>query len=164
MSCKLNLDTILTVSNDLRTQGKRVVFTHGAYDLYHIGHSEFLKESKLRGDYLVVGIESDKRIKKYKSPTRPIIPLEQRSNILLDHKEVDFVLELDYSDEMTERFYFDLYQKLNPRAITWGRFFGMEKAIRKLSSEFVGTDFHKIYHKYDNVQSTTKVIEKIQNL
>ena len=62
MGCFLSLDTIEDVSNQLRLNDKSVVFTHGAFDLFHIGHAEFLKRSKKLGDYLIVGVDCDERI------------------------------------------------------------------------------------------------------
>jgi D-beta-D-heptose 7-phosphate kinase/D-beta-D-heptose 1-phosphate adenosyltransferase len=76
MGYLLNESTIITIAHQLRTQNKKVIFTHGTYDLFHAGHSYFLTKSKKLGDVLIVGIESDKRVEKFKGKGRPIIPLE----------------------------------------------------------------------------------------
>ena len=49
MACILNKNTIVDISNQLRINKDKVVFTHGSFDLYHVGHALFLKESKKRG-------------------------------------------------------------------------------------------------------------------
>ena len=85
MSVLLNKKVLTDVTNQLREQDKSVVLTHGAFDLFHIGHAQLLKEAKKLGDYLVVGLESDERVATYKE-SRPIIPLSERAEILLDNR------------------------------------------------------------------------------
>ncbi len=75
--------------------GKTIVSTNGAFDMFHYGHLKALKFAKSQGDILVVGLNSDKSVKCYKSENRPIVPEKQRSMIIDSLKMVDFVYIFD---------------------------------------------------------------------
>ena len=70
------------------------VFTCGVFDLFHIGHLNFLKESKSYGNRLIIGVNSDQFTFSYKKKM-PIIPFEQRIEILKSCRYVDLVVEAD---------------------------------------------------------------------
>ncbi len=61
-----------------RKQGKTIVFTNGCFDLLHRGHLDLLSQSAKFGDYLIVGLNSDKSVKKIKGNNRPIEPQNVR--------------------------------------------------------------------------------------
>jgi rfaE bifunctional protein nucleotidyltransferase chain/domain len=74
-----------------------LVFTNGCFDLLHVGHIRYLNQAKSYGRSLVVGLNSDLSVGKIKprqsgKPSRPIIPAEQRAEILLGLKAVDAVV------------------------------------------------------------------------
>lgn len=71
------------------------IFTNGCYDIFHAGHLHVLKEAKKLGDELHVGINSDKSVRSIKGPLRPIIPQEQRYEIISSIKYVDYVYIFD---------------------------------------------------------------------
>lgn len=68
--------------NAHRTLGHKIVSTLGSWDMLHIGHLRYLYKSKEYGDILVVGVDSDRGIKAYKNPLRPIIPETERMEML----------------------------------------------------------------------------------
>ena len=70
---------------------KKVVFTNGCFDILHIGHLQTLTQAKDAGDKLVVGLNSDKSVKKLKGETRPINNEEARANMLAAFFFVDAV-------------------------------------------------------------------------
>jgi D-beta-D-heptose 7-phosphate kinase/D-beta-D-heptose 1-phosphate adenosyltransferase len=76
-------------------QEKKVVFTNGCFDILHAGHVTYLEEAKTKGDMLVIGINSDASITRFKGPSRPIIPLDQRMIMLASLSCVDFVIAFD---------------------------------------------------------------------
>ena len=76
----------------LRTQGQAVVFTNGAFDVLHAGHLSYLKFAREQGDCLIVGLNSDPSIKRYKGEDRPINPCEDRAKMLLGLRCVDYVV------------------------------------------------------------------------
>ncbi len=82
----------------LQKDGKKVVFTNGCFDLLHVGHVRYLKAARELGDCLVVAINSDDSMRALKGNERPIIPEEQRAEILAALSCVDYVIifqELD---------------------------------------------------------------------
>lgn len=68
--------------NTLRTLGAHVVLTIGSWDMLHVGHVRYLTRARGFGDILVVGVDSDEAVKKYKGPDRPVIPLQERQEML----------------------------------------------------------------------------------
>ncbi len=82
---------LLRVIKNLKTRGKRIVFTNGCFDLLHLGHVRYLEEAKALGDVLVVGVNSDSSVRKLKGPKRPILPEEERTEILSGLWCVDYV-------------------------------------------------------------------------
>lgn len=161
MACYLSNNTLFDVSNQLRIRGKNIVLTHGSFDLFHIGHMELLKQSKKLGDYLIVGVDSDERVSKYKNVHRPIIPFEQRIELLLENKSVDFVLALDDAYDFSEKYYLNMSKKINPNFITFGKNFGFVDEIQRRQKTMKNCKFIKISHQYNDVQSTTNIINKI---
>ncbi len=66
----------------LKAQGQRIVFTNGTFDILHLGHVTYLQKAKAAGDVLVVGVNTDKSVKTYKDPSRPINPEQDRIKVL----------------------------------------------------------------------------------
>ena len=79
----------------LKAEGKTVVMTNGSFDLLHVGHLRCLKDAKSRGDYLVVAVNSDSSVKKYKHAKLPIMPEGERVEVLAGLRWVDYVIKFD---------------------------------------------------------------------
>lgn len=75
----------------LRTMGAKVVLTMGTFDFIHIGHFLYLELAKQHGDILIVGVDSDKKVKKRKGPDRPIVDQDERLKMLTHVRHVDIV-------------------------------------------------------------------------
>jgi D-beta-D-heptose 7-phosphate kinase/D-beta-D-heptose 1-phosphate adenosyltransferase len=75
-----------------RARGERIVFTNGVFDLLHRGHVEYLAEARALGDRLVVGINADASVTRLKGPTRPLVPQDERAELLAALESVDLVL------------------------------------------------------------------------
>ncbi len=73
-------------------RGERVVFTSGCFDLLHVGHVRSLEQARGFGDRLVVAINSDASVRRFKGPERPIVPARQRAEVLAALACVDWVL------------------------------------------------------------------------
>jgi len=82
---------LATVVASLRALGAKIVLTQGSYDLVHIGHARYLESAKQRGDVLIVGIDNDDKIRSRKGPDRPVVPEDERLEMVLHLKPVDFV-------------------------------------------------------------------------
>ncbi|MCI5108518.1 MAG: adenylyltransferase/cytidyltransferase family protein [Candidatus Pacebacteria bacterium] len=78
-----------------RASGKKIVLTQGSFDLVHIGHARYLQKAKEQGDFLVVGVDSDKKIRSRKGPDRPVVPQDERMEMLTHIKHVDLVIMKD---------------------------------------------------------------------
>jgi D-beta-D-heptose 7-phosphate kinase/D-beta-D-heptose 1-phosphate adenosyltransferase len=75
----------------LKSQGKRVVFTNGCFDLLHVGHVRFLEESRRRGDVLVVAVDTDASVRRVKGEGRPVLSEQERLRMLAALAAVDYV-------------------------------------------------------------------------
>ena len=75
-----------------RLAGKKIVLTQGSWDMVHVGHARYLKEAKAKGDLLIVGVDSDEKVKHRKGPGRPIVPEHERLEMLTHLSAVDYVI------------------------------------------------------------------------
>jgi D-beta-D-heptose 7-phosphate kinase/D-beta-D-heptose 1-phosphate adenosyltransferase len=75
-----------------RRNGLRVVFTNGCFDLLHVGHVRSLEAARRLGDRLIVGVNSDAGVRRLKGPGRPIVPAQQRAEVLAALECVDWVV------------------------------------------------------------------------
>ena len=91
----LPLARAFEVIDDLRRLGKRVVFTNGCFDLLHPGHTRYLAEARKLGDVLVVAVNSDRSVRVLKGPGRPIMPEDERADILAALEAVSYVTIFD---------------------------------------------------------------------
>ncbi|HMP90367.1 MAG TPA: D-glycero-beta-D-manno-heptose 1-phosphate adenylyltransferase [Kiritimatiellia bacterium] len=85
----------------LREEGRKLVFTNGAFDILHAGHVTYLQFSRAQGDALVVGLNSDQSVKRYKGDKRPVNRQEDRALVLAALECIDYVVIFD-EDEPKE--------------------------------------------------------------
>jgi len=78
-----------------RAAGKRLVFTNGCFDLIHLGHVKYFQFAKEQGDLLVVGVNTDKSIKRLKGEKRPIMSEEDRIGVLEELESIDYLVSFD---------------------------------------------------------------------
>lgn len=81
-----------TFCEDLRRRGKQIVFTNGCFDIIHAGHVRYLTAAKSFGDVLIVGLNTDESVRRLKGANRPINNQEDRAEVLLGLKAVDYVI------------------------------------------------------------------------
>jgi len=84
-----------------RAAGEKVVFTNGAFDILHLGHLDYLTFARAQGDCLIVGLNSDASVSRYKGPKRPVVPELERAAMLSGLRAVDYVVIFD-EDEPKE--------------------------------------------------------------
>ncbi|MDI6687155.1 MAG: D-glycero-beta-D-manno-heptose 1-phosphate adenylyltransferase [Desulfobacterales bacterium] len=137
----------------LRKSGKQVVFTNGCFDIMHAGHVRYLTEARSKGEILVVGLNSDKSIKLIKEKNRPIIPQDQRAEVLAGLWCVDYVVFFDEPDPLR------LIQAIKPDTIVKGKDWDEDKII---GAGFVKADGGKVVRiaVVPDI-STSAIIEKI---
>lgn len=71
--------------------GLSIVLTQGTYDMVHIGHARYFEEAKKHGDLLIVGVDSDKKVRERKGPDRPLVPHKERLEMITHLRSVDIV-------------------------------------------------------------------------
>jgi len=86
---------IISISNHLRNQGKFIVTTNGGFDILHTAHVNLLEKAKKEGDILIVMLNSDKSIRRFKGKDRPIVPEKERAQMLAALRCVDFIVIFD---------------------------------------------------------------------
>src|SRR5579864_3262901 len=96
-----------------RAAGRRIGFTCGAFDIMHAGHAQYLGEAKALCDRLLVAVNSDESIQRYKNPLRPVNPWNERAFVVaaLEATDCVTVLEEDRPLALIERWKPDLYIK-----------------------------------------------------
>ena len=80
------------IFDDLRRENKKIVFTNGCFDIIHVGHVRYLTEAKSFGDILIVGLNTDESVRRLKGNSRPINNQNDRAEVLLGLKAVDYVI------------------------------------------------------------------------
>jgi D-beta-D-heptose 7-phosphate kinase/D-beta-D-heptose 1-phosphate adenosyltransferase len=83
----------------LRRQGKKIVLSSGSWDMLHVGHMRYLNVAKQKGDFLIVGVDSDEKIKKRKGPERPIVHEDERMEMLSHLVSVDAIFLKKHTDK-----------------------------------------------------------------
>lgn len=104
----MTLDEAAALAERLRAEGKRIVLANGCFDLLHVGHVRYLAAARRLGDVLFVGINSDVTVTRLKGPGRPLLPADERAEMLLALRDVDHVVVFD--DERADR----LIERLRP--------------------------------------------------
>lgn len=134
----------------LRSEGKRVVFTNGCFDLLHLGHVTYLEEARGLGDLLVVGVNTDESVRRIKGPGRPIVPLEQRMAVLAALEAVDYVVPFGEDTP------YELIKALRPHVLVKGGDWRTEEVVgRDLVEEVRIVPYREGF-------STTGLIEKVK--
>jgi D-beta-D-heptose 7-phosphate kinase/D-beta-D-heptose 1-phosphate adenosyltransferase len=124
------------IVEDLKKKEKRIVFTNGCFDLLHLGHVRYLEKAKSLGDILIVGVNSDRSVRNLKGPERPILPEEERTEILSSLACVDYITIFD---ELTP---LELISFLQPHILVKGGDWTKEtivgaEVVEKLGGEVV---------------------------
>src|SRR6185369_5216667 len=84
-----------------RAAGQRIVFTNGVFDVLHRGHVEYLEEARALGDRLVVGVNTDASVRLLKGEGRPLVPEDERVEVLQALESVDLVVT--FGEDTPER-------------------------------------------------------------
>jgi len=145
--------TLHRIIEDLKAKGKRIVFTNGCFDLLHIGHIHYLEEAKALGDILVVGVNSDRSVRNLKGPNRPILPEEERSEILSGLGCVDYIAIFGEATPL------ELISSLQPHILVKGGDWTQETTVGR---EIVETSGGKVVIlPFVQESSTSNIIEAI---
>lgn len=137
-----------------KENGKRIVFTNGCFDILHLGHVDYLEKAKSLGDVLVVGLNTDSSVSRFKGPQRPLQDEASRARIMASLMSVDLVVLFDEDTPLR------LISVLLPHILVKGSDY--------LAENIVGADVVQnaggVVKTIDFVPgySTTKIVEKIK--
>jgi D-glycero-beta-D-manno-heptose 1-phosphate adenylyltransferase len=138
-----------------RTQGNRIVFPNGCFDLMHIGHTRYLQAAKDLGDLLVVGVNSDTSVKMLnKAPDRPIVSDAQRAEVVAALGCVDYVILFNEPDPHS------LIAAVQPNVLVKGGDWAVERIVGREIVEARGGLVKTIPLVPD--MSTTSLIQRIR--
>jgi D-glycero-beta-D-manno-heptose 1-phosphate adenylyltransferase len=88
-------DEIKKITELLKDNGKKIVFTNGCFDILHAGHVDYLAKAKAKGDILIIGLNSDDSVSRIKGNLRPIINENERAFVLSNLRSVDYITLFD---------------------------------------------------------------------
>ncbi len=134
--------------------GNHVVFTNGCFDLIHLGHVDYLEKARMLGDKLVIGLNSDDSVSRFKGPERPLQDQISRARVLAAMQFIDLVVFFNEDTPL------NLITELLPDILVKGSDY--------LADNIVGADVVKknggVVKTIDFVPgySTTRIVEKIK--
>jgi D-glycero-beta-D-manno-heptose 1-phosphate adenylyltransferase len=137
-----------------RSQQLKVVFTNGCFDIIHLGHVDYLEKARMLGDKLVVGLNSDNSVSRFKGPNRPLQDQNSRARVLASMQFVDLIVFFNEDTPLT------LISELLPNVLVKGSDYLAENivgadVVKKHGGEVKTIDFIDGY-------STTRIVEKIK--
>ncbi|MGB2634729.1 MAG: D-glycero-beta-D-manno-heptose 1-phosphate adenylyltransferase [Candidatus Acidiferrum sp.] len=137
-----------------KRNGKRVVFSNGCFELLHPGHIKTLEAARSLGDVLIVGVNGDQSVRTLKGPDRPVVPAEERAEILASLECVDAVLIFD---ELTPQ---KVIAALLPDVLVKGAHWPADQIVGREEVEAAGGEVVRVHIKPDI--STTALLKKIR--
>ncbi len=149
-----DLATAKVLVHRWKRDGKKIVFTNGCFDILHLGHVDYLEHARDLGDKLVLGLNTDDSIGRFKGPNRPIQDQISRAHVLASLQSIDLVVF--FNEDTPQR----LISELLPDVLVKGSDY--------LAENIVGSDVVKknggVVKTIEFVPgySTTRIIEKIK--
>jgi len=144
-------EEISLISEELKSKGKKIIFTNGCFDLLHAGHVQYLEDAKSYGDVLIVGLNSDDSVHNLKGKGRPINTQLDRAIILAALEAIDYVVIFNEDTP------YELIKKIKPNTLVKGADYE--------GKEVIGEDIadKMILVKYIDNKSSSITIKKIEN-
>ena len=154
---KTKLKSLEITKNEIKAlqqQGKKIVFTNGCFDILHAGHVDIFQQARNLGDALVVAVNSDISIKKIKGEKRPIVPQEQRMQVLAALEAIDYVVIFDEENP------FKIIKEIQPDILVKGGDWPVETIVGREIVEKKGGKVLSI-PLMEGI-STTNIIEEVK--
>jgi len=151
----LSTDDYQGAMDRAKTQGGKIVFTNGCFDILHLGHIDYLSKAADLGDFFIIGLNTDESVKKLKGIGRPIINQNARASLLASLFFVDLVIP--FSEETP----YKLIKAIVPDVLVKGGDYKADEVngndiVKANNGEVVILDFLKGY-------STTSITNKIKD-
>ncbi len=154
MSSIKTREEIKKIRTQFKSEGKKVVFTNGVFDLIHSGHVDYLVKAKEMGDVLILALNTDSSVKRIKGNKRPILEQNERAFIVSNLKPVDYVT---FFEEDTPA---EIINDLIPDVLVKGADWAIDKIVGRKVVEANGGEVKNI--KFINEQSTSNIINIIK--
>jgi len=152
----LSLHEAILQFGPAKRNGRRFVFTNGCFDLLHPGHIATLEEARRSGEVLVVGVNSDRSVREMKGGGRPVLPQQERAEILAALESVDAVVIFD---ESTPR---EIIATLLPDVLVKGGDWRSDQIVGRAEVEAAGGRVQSI--PIVTGYSTSGILQKIRAL
>jgi rfaE bifunctional protein nucleotidyltransferase chain/domain len=137
-----------------KADGKKIVFTNGCFDLLHLGHVDYLEKARGMGDKLVLGLNTDDSVSRFKGPERPLQDQNSRARVLAALQFIDLVVFFNEDTPL------ELITEIGPDVLVKGSDY--------LAENIVGADVVKQHGGVVKTigfvpgYSTTRIVEKIK--
>ncbi len=148
-----SLDQVLPELAAYRKQGQHIAFTNGCFDILHAGHISFLRAARQQGDLLVVGLNSDRSIRRIKGKGRPVNHQADRSMVLSELESVDYIVVFDQDTPV------GLLKAIQPDVLVKGADYSRDQVVGGDFVESYGGQVRLV--KLVKGRSTTNIIQKI---
>tara|TARA_S200002703_G_scaffold154749_1_gene158070 strand:- start:450 stop:872 length:423 start_codon:yes stop_codon:yes gene_type:complete len=134
----------------MKLKSPTTVFINGCFDILHPGHIKLFESARSFGDHVIVAIDSDRRVREMKGPSRPIKSEYQRKTVLASIRYIDEVHVFDTKEKLEA-----LVKKIKPDIMIVGSDWK--------DKEVVGSQYAKELRFFDRIEnySTTKIVEDI---
>lgn len=135
-----------------RAEGKTVVFTNGCYDLLHPGHVRLLEQARSLGDVLILALNSDASVRRFKGPSRPVLDETERAQVAASFEAVDAVTLFD--DDTPRELIADILPDVLVKGADWSHFVAGREEVEAAGGFVVTLPLEPGF-------STTNLVERI---
>ena len=146
---------MVRIRHQLKTEGQRVVFTNGVFDILHRGHVEYLEQAKNHADILVLGLNTDNSVRRLKGSSRPYVKEQDRAYIVSRLEAVDVVCLFDEDTPL------ELLKKVRPDYLIKGGDYRLDQIVGRELVESQGGQVLTI--PFIEGKSSTSIIDQIKN-
>ncbi len=146
----------VSVRAALKKNSKIVVFTNGCFDIIHSGHAVYLDRARRKGDFLIVGLNTDKSVHRVKGKNRPIMSFRERALLLAYLSPVDLVVGFGEDTPL------NLIKKLKPDILAKGADYRISEIVGASEVKSWGGQVCRI--SLVKGRSTSGIIRKLQQL
>jgi rfaE bifunctional protein nucleotidyltransferase chain/domain len=139
-----------------RRRGEKIAFTNGCFDILHVGHVRYLEEARKTGDLLILALNSDASVRAIKGEKRPLVPEQERAEVVASLAAVDYVTLFDETTPLK------LIEYLRPDSLVKGGDWREEAVVGRDSVRSWGG--RVVLVPVVEGASTTNIVEKIRQV
>jgi D-beta-D-heptose 7-phosphate kinase/D-beta-D-heptose 1-phosphate adenosyltransferase len=154
MGSIVTLEEMIEARGQLRSEGKRLVFTNGCFDLLHPGHVRYLTQARSLGDALVLALNSDRSVRALKGAGRPIMNEQERAEVMAALAAVDYVLVFDQETPL------ELIEEILPDVLVKGGDWPLDQIVGREEVTAAGGEVLSL--PYHENASTSDLVKRIR--